>query len=508
MLTLRRWSILAALAAFGVGHAGCTTVPRSAESMPVPQGAATAGPASAAEGASAHPTGRPPLPAAIPSRLAGGPGQAAAAARPQPTRPAGADQRTAADSPQLAAFLAELERSDQLDPQARGEIAAVLRAEPLLQTPLIRQYRALLAMAQRKEASRPSGSSPPAAGNAAGRPLPLASGQTTASRPTASVEGTASPAHPAAADRPTANQVPAANQVEEIAQALAAALRVEPPERPASTVVKASARQAASASSDSAVRTATANTAVRPPAADGPSGKNWHDPLDTAIARLKSEVSDEAKSERAKADQARLRLLYLAAGHRDEAVRSIPTLEPAMQDFWSKEMFGLATLLDADLISDSRHRAAESKRSLGEALARLGETTPLVVRNLAFVTKVDSFGVYEPFENYEFEPGQKVLLYAEVENYCSKQTSRGYHTAMRSSYQIFDSAGRRVVDYEFDVNEEYCRNPRRDFFTICEFTMPKNIYPGRHVLRLTITDANSDKIGQSSIEFQVKRRAE
>ena len=137
-------------------------------------------------------------------------------------------------------------------------------------------------------------------------------------------------------------------------------------------------------------------------------------------------------------------------------------------------------------------------------MAKLGDSCPLVVRNLAFVTEIQSYGSYKPFDKYEFVPGQRVLLYAEVENFTSSETARGFHTVTRSSYQIFDSSGRRIDEHEFSPSEEYCRRPRRDFFIGYEFCLPERIYPGKHVLQLTVADLNSQKIGQTVIEFTVK----
>ncbi len=64
------------------------------------------------------------------------------------------------------------------------------------------------------------------------------------------------------------------------------------------------------------------------------------------------------------------------------------------------------------------------------------------------------------FEHDEFKPGGKVLLYAEVENFVSNQTPRGYHTALTGSYQIFDNEGRRVDEHEFSATEEWCQSRR------------------------------------------------
>jgi hypothetical protein len=231
---------------------------------------------------------------------------------------------------------------------------------------------------------------------------------------------------------------------------------------------------------------------------------SWQELVETAIAKLEADIDRRIDSKRGPEDEARLRFLHLVAGNRDDAVRPIESEEPEMQEFWSKEIFGLATLMNPDLIADRSNRLIESKRHLDEALSGLGESAPLSIRNLAFVTNVQSYGDYEPFDEYQFRPGQRVLLYAEVDNYRAKETARGYHTALRNSYEIFDSRRQKVADREFNTNEEYCRNPRRDFFTICDFYMPEKLYPGKYELRLTVADLNGEKSGESSITFEVQ----
>ncbi len=231
---------------------------------------------------------------------------------------------------------------------------------------------------------------------------------------------------------------------------------------------------------------------------------SWQSHVSEAIRKLESDLRPTPQSEGELARHARLRMLYLIAGRRDDALRPTPSLDPGMQEFWSEELYGLATLLDTELISDGSRRKAEAKQHLSGAVTRLGESCPLVVRNLAFVTVIDGFGNYKPFDKYEFQPGQQVLLYAELENFKTKETPRGYHTATRSSYQIFDSSGRRVAEHEFKPSEEYCPSPRRDYYISYLFRMPKQIFPGKHVLQLTVADLNSEKIGQSLIDFAVK----
>ena len=235
---------------------------------------------------------------------------------------------------------------------------------------------------------------------------------------------------------------------------------------------------------------------------------DWKSHLLEAAGQLDSEVTREPRSDVDFAQHARLRMLHLLAGRRDMALEPIPGMDPAMQEFWSEQLYGLAALLEPQLFSEPSRRKAEAKEHLAQAACKLGESCPLVVRKLSFVTVIQSYGSYEPFEKYEFQPSQRVLLYAEVENLKSEETARGFHSSSRSSYQIFDSSGRRVAQHEFSTNEEHCRNRRRDFFIVYDFHLPKQIFPGRHTLQLTVVDRNSQKIGQSLIEFAVKSAGE
>jgi len=240
------------------------------------------------------------------------------------------------------------------------------------------------------------------------------------------------------------------------------------------------------------------------PAPDVRSQEDWRKALAAAIAGLEAELRDAPQSASVVELQARLRMLYLLGERREDALRPIPCASPTVQEFWSQEIFGLATWLDGQRVSDLSRRAGQSQPSLAAAVHRLGEMGPLVVRNLAFITEVQSYGIYKPVAKDEFAPGQEVLLYAEVENFKSEDTPKGFHTVLGASYQVFDSRGQRVAGQDLNAVEEHCRNPRRDFFLAYRLSLPKRIYAGKHVLQLTLVDQKSQKIGQASIEFTVK----
>jgi hypothetical protein len=252
------------------------------------------------------------------------------------------------------------------------------------------------------------------------------------------------------------------------------------------------------------VAKAATDSANGNPPEEQTAGGDWHGMLDQTIKALEAETSEKPKTAEDLAKHARLRMLYAAAGRREDASKPIPTAPPAMQDFWTKELYGLSVLMDTERSSDAMSRSAEAKQHLSEGFTRLGQMASLVVRNASFCTVVQSYGCYTPFKKYEFLPDQEVLLYAEVENFGIESTPKGYHTALRSSYQILDKSGQRIADRAMSTTEEYCQNPRRDFFIGYQLRMPTRINPGSYTLQLTIEDLKSQKVGQASVELTIK----
>jgi len=257
----------------------------------------------------------------------------------------------------------------------------------------------------------------------------------------------------------------------------------------------------------SPVRPATARPA---PAGSGPdseaaadAGGTWQDRLNEAIAKLEPLTREPPKDAADVSRHAWLRMLYLTAGRRDDALKPIAGISAAEQDYWSEQLYALATTLDVERTPDAAQRSAEARRHLAKAENRLAETGLLAVRNLAFCSEVSSYGVYQKFAESTFKANQPLILYAEVDNFKSEETAKGFHTALRSSYQILDAQGRRVAENDLALTEEHCRNRRRDYFIRYFLSVPERIYEGKYTLQLTIVDTLSQKIGQASIDFTV-----
>ncbi len=395
--------------------------------------------------------------------------------------------------------IAEVEQMGALDPAAQQRLLADLKqTDPALWPLLVQQFRAALAYRQRSQQPETAGAEKGTRFNLPERP----GGCFAQIKPGPFFGSVAQTAM-----RPG----PAETQLARLPMANNAAL--PPTDAPA----KGFPTTASPRPDGPAAEASPAEPPTAPPAPDKtpgpvvaasynpPVSRDWQGHLRAAIEDLEVHAADSPKSPAEIAQHAHLRLLYLVANRREDAVRPIPGLAAPMQDFWSKELCGLSVSLNVERVPELRRRAAEAKRHLVEAASSLGESAPLVARNLAFCSAVQSFGSIKEFKRYEFTPNQEVLLYAEVENFSTEETPKGFHTALRSSYQIFDSQGRRVDGHEFaTTTEDYCRGQRHDFFIGYHLRMPKRIYPGEHTLQLTIEDLKSQKIGQSSITFTIK----
>ncbi|MEX0586174.1 MAG: hypothetical protein WD176_06000, partial [Pirellulales bacterium] len=247
--------------------------------------------------------------------------------------------------------------------------------------------------------------------------------------------------------------------------------------------------------------------------------EEWEVMLSAAIRSLEERLraSGEATDPQCGSDQKTLRLLYVAAGRREDALRPIVELSATGQQFWNEWCFGTSICLEESAGTDDPRQATLAARHLREAVSQLGLQSNLEVRNLAFCRRVTSFGVYDRFvserpagaapaesEGYVFAPDQEVLIYAEIGNFASRPTAKGFHTELRAGYQILDGQGRRIGPlYDLGVSHDYCQQRRTDFFVRFHRHLPAALPAGRYQLTLTIEDLQSNKVGESSVPFTV-----
>jgi hypothetical protein len=235
-----------------------------------------------------------------------------------------------------------------------------------------------------------------------------------------------------------------------------------------------------------------------------PGSHDWRQDVDQAIKDLQQRLPDAPQTTAEVHQQVSLRLLELLAGRTEDALKPIPNISHEEQDYWSGQIYALATYLDHHSQPDDKRRAAASVAHLEEAVSHLRELGSLALRNLTFCKHVYDFGAYEPYDEAQFAAGQQVTLYVEVENYHSDSTDKGYCTSLGTSYEVFDEQGKRIEGGDFPDVEDCCRSHRRDFHIQYGMAIPKKLGPGKYRLDLVMKDRRGDKLGHASIDFEVR----
>jgi hypothetical protein len=332
----------------------------------------------------------------------------------------------------------------------------------------------------------------------ASAPLPTAT-PPAATAPAAQPPAAVPPAPPTAvAAQPTAPP-PAQLQAPPATTPTSPPAASEPPPLPAAAAAPIAAASATPPAAQNANVQQAAFTAQA--AGTGPSPE-----IAAAIAALEKQTQTPAKDAADVSRQLSLRMLYLSVGRRDDALRPIDGLSPTEQDFWSKQLTSVSTWLDVGSQPDAGQRALAATQRLNEAASRLAELSPLTVKNIAFCTEVSSYGVVTPFKETEYAPGQQVLLYAEVENYKTEHTPKGFRTALKSGYQVVDKQGVKMAGTESQMMEEVCQNQRHDYFVRYRLNLPKPLPDGAYTLQLTIEDTLGQKTGKASVDFTIKNK--
>jgi hypothetical protein len=239
----------------------------------------------------------------------------------------------------------------------------------------------------------------------------------------------------------------------------------------------------------------------------------WEEELDKLIALLETQLSgqqpgqDRASYDAYVRQHVALRLLYLIASRRAEAVQAIPQITAEDQAFWSEYLLALSNSFDDEAMPDPALRAAETSARLRSALRWIESHVPLEVTHAVFCRRIDGFGAYTAHAADEFESGQAVLIYTEVRNFTSEATPGGeFRTVLSSRIEIHqgNEHGPVMLSHDLAASEDLCRSRRNDYFQSYRLQLPSSLTPGPHVLRLTIRDESSGRSGTAMLNFRVR----
>lgn len=158
---------------------------------------------------------------------------------------------------------------------------------------------------------------------------------------------------------------------------------------------------------------------------------------------------------------------------------------------------------------EGRTAATATLEHLRAAITQLESLVSLQVTRGALCSEIRGFGQYKPFPASEFRAGQSVLLYCELENFCSTAKAEagesGYCTRLKSSLVICREDGSVAQQAEFPVVEDLARNRRRDFYLYVPFTVGE-LPAGKYRAHLLVDDLLGCKqaVLDPPVEFTVR----
>ncbi len=227
---------------------------------------------------------------------------------------------------------------------------------------------------------------------------------------------------------------------------------------------------------------------------------------DALLQRLTDPANAETAAERSRR-QILARHLMVLSGNRDAAAKEMKGLSKPEQEFLRHQLEGLYAMVDPQGHPVPGRRFSSALPKLRQATMYLSAAADnLEVRGLEFCTEIEAYGQIKPFPTRQFNSGQPVILYCEVDSFTTVKTDQGYETHLKGSYDVYNEAGTKVASQRLPEDKQVSRNHLRDYFVAYQMNLPTKLPPGKYRLQLTMEDVGGSKYGQSEIGFQIKPR--
>lgn len=154
----------------------------------------------------------------------------------------------------------------------------------------------------------------------------------------------------------------------------------------------------------------------------------------------------------------------------------------------------------------NHYRAGDEGAALREArriASMLREEVTLEVRNPTFVKQVEGFGSYTPAET-PLRAGSPAMVYFEVENFANRKSGEMFDVLLKVRLNILDASGRLVREIDVPAQSYKARRKLTDYFHAPRFRLPRDLAPGRYILKVVVEDKHSERFTEERIEFEVK----
>ena len=237
--------------------------------------------------------------------------------------------------------------------------------------------------------------------------------------------------------------------------------------------------------------------------------------LDPLIAQMEQELDqwptllngkpqNDAEWRRRQTD---LRMLYLIAGRSAESIRVIESLPEKEQEFWQSMMLAVESYRRSNDSAARAEQLTETLEYVRTASRQLQPLSIMKIRRLNFCNRIDGFGSFSVFPTSDFNAGQPLLLYAEIENYRSELTSDSqYRSEFAARIEFFREGETEPIasrTIRLPEIKDLCSAERTDYFQSYELTVP-SLSPGKYTLRLHVRDQLSLQTATTELPFDIR----
>lgn len=194
--------------------------------------------------------------------------------------------------------------------------------------------------------------------------------------------------------------------------------------------------------------------------------------------------------------------LYALAGRWPDAYRMTEGMSVGRDDF-----LRLTVAVAADQVNE--HRLAMA--ALETVRDRWREIHPLAIPLAAFCSAARGFQDYTPVARSEFDAGQVVVVYFELDNFATRPAAGDQHEVLvKADAEVVTlPPGQQVIRLSDagQYAQEFSRKTARaieDLGLGVRLQLPRNLVPGAYQLRLTVQDRVGGKSAQTLLDFRIR----
>ncbi|MEY3176197.1 MAG: hypothetical protein RLZZ436_4111 [Planctomycetota bacterium] len=235
-------------------------------------------------------------------------------------------------------------------------------------------------------------------------------------------------------------------------------------------------------------------------------------PVDAVIQSLEAELRDwpgaasgrPERLEEWRRRQTDLRLLYSVSGRSADAARVIDGLPREEQEFWQSLMLAMNQYRSQGAGPERTEQLTEALNQVRSAARHLQPLSRLEIYRLQFCTRIDGFGNAAAFPTADFEPGQRLLLYAGVRNFRSELTTEGRYRSEFAAVVEFlrEEDGEVLERIRLPQIPDECDEERTDYFQSFELTAP--VLEGNYIVRLYLRDQLTRQTAEARLRMVIR----